>query len=173
MIIYHMHHIIPKHMGGSNEKSNLIKLTVQEHAEAHRKLWEEHNKQEDYIAWKALSGQMSMDQAKIEARKIGQKRGTEVAATRPNVGGHALRNQQKGIHDPNKKYLKSKGGKVTAERGHIKKFTKASKWMTNGKDDTRALQEKQEQLLKEGWVFGRTFSPNKGKPSPLKGTKRT
>lgn len=58
MSIYHFHHIIPIHMGGTDDPSNLVKLTVEEHAEAHRKLWEEHGHQEDYLAWKGLSGQL-------------------------------------------------------------------------------------------------------------------
>ena len=40
MNIYHKHHIIPKHMGGTDDPSNLIELTIEEHAEAHRKLFE-------------------------------------------------------------------------------------------------------------------------------------
>jgi len=60
----HKHHIVPKHMGGSNDESNLIALTVEEHAEAHRKLWEEHEHQQDYIAWKALSKQITLDEAR-------------------------------------------------------------------------------------------------------------
>ena len=55
MTLYHMHHIIPKHAGGTDISSNLEKLTVPEHAEAHRKLWEEHGRIQDYAAWKALS----------------------------------------------------------------------------------------------------------------------
>lgn len=62
-IYYHMHHITPKHMGGSNDADNLIKLTVEEHAEAHKRLFEEHGKKEDYIAWKALSGQINNQEA--------------------------------------------------------------------------------------------------------------
>jgi len=54
----HSHHIIPKHIGGSNDPSNLIELTVEEHAEAHRVLYEEHGRWQDHIAWKALSGQI-------------------------------------------------------------------------------------------------------------------
>jgi hypothetical protein len=42
-------------MGGSDEPSNLIELTVEEHAEAHRKLWEKHGHWQDKIAWQGLS----------------------------------------------------------------------------------------------------------------------
>lgn len=51
----HKHHIIPKHMGGTDEESNLIELSVEEHAEAHRKLFEEFGRWEDYVAWLGLS----------------------------------------------------------------------------------------------------------------------
>jgi hypothetical protein len=56
-------------MGGSDNPSNLKKVTVEQHAEEHRLLWEEYNKQEDYIAWKALSGQISSAEARIMAVK--------------------------------------------------------------------------------------------------------
>jgi hypothetical protein len=68
----HWHHIIPKHMGGSNDASNLIKLSVEEHAEAHRKLYEEHGHWQDFVAWKSLSGQMTMDEASKYAIRQGQ-----------------------------------------------------------------------------------------------------
>jgi len=57
----HKHHIIPKHMGGSNDLSNLIELTVEEHAEAHRVLYEQHGHWQDEVAWKALTGQITSD----------------------------------------------------------------------------------------------------------------
>jgi hypothetical protein len=46
-------------MGGSNDPSNLIKLTIEEHAEAHRVLWEKYKKIEDYYAWQGLLGNMT------------------------------------------------------------------------------------------------------------------
>lgn len=52
----HKHHIIPRHMGGGDELSNLVELTVEEHADAHRLLYEQYNKKEDKIAWLMLSG---------------------------------------------------------------------------------------------------------------------
>lgn len=55
MSIYHKHHIIPRHMGGSDDPSNLIELTIEEHADAHLRLWEEHGNQYDMIAYRSLS----------------------------------------------------------------------------------------------------------------------
>ena len=51
-------------MGGTDDPSNLIELTVEEHAEAHRKLFEEHRSTYDFVAWKALSGQITADEAR-------------------------------------------------------------------------------------------------------------
>lgn len=62
----HWHHIVPKHAGGTNDPSNLIQLTVEEHAEAHRKLWEQHGRWQDKIAWKTLSGQITIQEAREE-----------------------------------------------------------------------------------------------------------
>jgi hypothetical protein len=68
MIIYtHTHHIIPRHAGGNNAPSNLIVLTVKEHAEAHKKLWEEYGRWQDEVAWKALSKRITIEQACREA----------------------------------------------------------------------------------------------------------
>ena len=68
MKLLHKHHVIPKHMGGSDDPSNLIELTVEEHAEAHKKLFEQHGLWQDRIAWQALTGQIGLDEAIQEAR---------------------------------------------------------------------------------------------------------
>lgn len=52
----HQHHIIPRHAGGSDDPSNLVSLTVAEHAEAHRVLWEQHGRLQDKLAWLMLAG---------------------------------------------------------------------------------------------------------------------
>lgn len=46
-------------MGGTDDPANLVELTVSEHAEAHKLLFEKHGQWQDEIAWKALSGQIS------------------------------------------------------------------------------------------------------------------
>jgi hypothetical protein len=55
----HKHHIIPRHMGGTDDPSNLIELTIEEHAEAHRKLYEEHGRHQDKRAWMGLAKLMT------------------------------------------------------------------------------------------------------------------
>jgi hypothetical protein len=61
----HKHHITPKHMGGSDDPSNLIELSVEEHAEAHRLLYERNGLIEDLIAWKCLSGRTITEEDRI------------------------------------------------------------------------------------------------------------
>jgi hypothetical protein len=60
----HKHHIIPKHAGGTDDPSNLVELTIEEHAEAHRLLYEEHGRWQDRVAWLSLAGIMK-DQERI------------------------------------------------------------------------------------------------------------
>lgn len=57
--VTHSHHIIPQHAGGSNDPDNLVELTVAEHAEAHKILYEQYGRLEDKLAWKGLAGLIS------------------------------------------------------------------------------------------------------------------
>jgi hypothetical protein len=54
--IYHIHHIIPKYMGGTDEPNNLVKLPLWAHAEVHKRLFEVYGNIEDDIACRMLSG---------------------------------------------------------------------------------------------------------------------
>ena len=58
----HNHHIIPRYMGGSDGPSNLISLTPEEHAEAHRCLYEKHGNWQDKVAWQGLAGLIGKDE---------------------------------------------------------------------------------------------------------------
>ena len=72
MSIYtHKHHIIPRHMGGTDDPSNLVELTIEEHAEAHRKLYEEHGCWQDKLAWHGLSGRIGKEEILREKSRQG------------------------------------------------------------------------------------------------------
>lgn len=68
----HKHHIIPVHAGGTNDPSNVVFLTVEQHAEAHRLLYEQHGRPGDKLAWKALSGQIGKEEIQVEKSRLGQ-----------------------------------------------------------------------------------------------------
>jgi len=71
----HIHHIVPKHMGGTDDPSNLIELSVEEHAEAHRKLYEEHGCWEDRVAYQALGGIIGKEEIISQVLSESGKRG--------------------------------------------------------------------------------------------------
>lgn len=79
MTIYHLHHIIPKHMGGTDNPSNLVKLTVGEHAEAHRKLYEKYGHWQDKLAWEGLIGMLSNEECIKRAISEGGRKGALIA----------------------------------------------------------------------------------------------
>jgi hypothetical protein len=78
----HKHHIIPKHRGGTDDPSNIVELSIEEHADAHRKLYEEDGNEFDKIAWNVLSGQMEFTEASHRAIREGASRGGKNSPTR-------------------------------------------------------------------------------------------
>ena len=69
-MILHKHHIIPRHMGGTDDPSNLVEVTVEEHAELHRQLWEELGQWQDYCAWQGLSGQIGKEEINLMKNRM-------------------------------------------------------------------------------------------------------
>jgi hypothetical protein len=81
----HEHHIIPlytctnpacpkdrksKHICGLDDPSNLIELTIEEHAEVHKQLWLMDRNWEDEIAYLSLSGQIGQEEATLMAIRV-------------------------------------------------------------------------------------------------------
>ena len=56
-------------MGGTDDPSNLVQVTIEQHANLHKQLWEDLGCEEDRIAWLCLSGQISNAEAIILAVK--------------------------------------------------------------------------------------------------------
>lgn len=67
----HLHHIVPRHAGGSNDASNLVEVSVEEHAELHLSLYLEHGRWQDWIAYHMLSGKTTdTEWARREAARM-------------------------------------------------------------------------------------------------------
>jgi hypothetical protein len=71
MKLTHKHHIEPKYRKTNNR--NRIELSVQEHAEAHRVLYEQDGNWQDLVAWKCLSGAISKAEAIRMAQRLTSK----------------------------------------------------------------------------------------------------
>lgn len=72
-ILFHKHHLIPKHAGGTNDKSNIIKVNTALHAFLHKQLYEEYGRWQDKIAYECLSGHIIKEEAIRQAQSLGQK----------------------------------------------------------------------------------------------------
>ena len=132
-------------MGGTDDPTNLIELTREEHAMAHLKLYEEYGKKEDLGAYYLLTGQTD------EAAKISSSLGGTVQGKINAENGHMRKIQKladcskagkkggratilsgKGAFGDPIQRIEScrKGGKVqgqiNSESGHLKKIAQMS-----------------------------------------------
>lgn len=110
----HKHHIIPKHMGGTDESSNLVELTVEEHAEAHRLLWEEHQHWQDYVAWQGLSGRIGKEEIIRNVSKLANLGKTMTESTKEKISKSSL-GRLHTEESKRKMSLLSKGKKLSEE----------------------------------------------------------
>ena len=156
-IVYHRHHIIPKHMGGGDSEGNIERITVPEHADRHEALWLEHGRIQDYWAMCLLrSDNWSADKVRVR-----QSQGGYVQGRRNAESGHMARIQkmvdhsaagkkgsatckERGVNaffDPElKKDIAKLGGaaqgKANVESGHIARLAEANTkvFIYNGKE---------------------------------------
>lgn len=95
-------------MGGDDSAENLVILTVEEHAIAHKELYEIYGKREDYVAWKCLSGQMAVEDILLERSRLGAKKRSQ-----KNIG-------RKNTEESKKKMSLAKLGKKRTEESKLK-----------------------------------------------------
>jgi len=153
-------------MGGTDDPSNLVSLTVEEHAEAHRKLYEKYGLTEDYLAWQGLSKQIGKEEI---LKEIYRQNG--IRCGKANKGRSAWNKGKTGIYSKETldKMRKSKSeeakqamrkpksntekmGRYERSEETRKKLADAvrgKKWWNNGTEQTQAFE------CPEGWVRGK------------------
>jgi len=86
----HKHHLVPKYMGGSDEPENLVEVTVTQHVMFHFCNYQLWSNEEDRIAWRAISGQIGVDEIKREVQLLGAKKGGQVAGQKAYENGTGI-----------------------------------------------------------------------------------
>ncbi len=107
----HLHHIIPKHTGGTDELSNIELLTVEEHAIAHWVLWIQHGQWQDKLAYQTLSGQVTNEEAN---RVVNDERRKKISLAR--------KGRKFGPFSEAAKLRMSQGQKGKKQPGHTEEF---------------------------------------------------
>ena len=147
----HLHHKIPKHAGGTDDPSNLVELTVEEHAEAHRILYQKYGRWQDKVAWKALSNQIGKEEIQAEAARQSimnrdrsgewkkgwetrRKNGWKPSEDTKQKQSEAMKGRPKGPFSQEHKKKISEATKKMHEEGRLGSYPNhaGSKWWNNG-----------------------------------------
>ena len=104
----HRHHILPIRLGGTNDEDNLTPpISTALHALFHKELWEHYKDPRDYIAWKALSGRITGEEARLASAKVGQDQSVLYKESRKKLGEK--------LKNITTKETRSKGGKIASK----------------------------------------------------------
>jgi hypothetical protein len=171
----HKHHIIPRHMGGTDDPSNLVELTIEEHAEAHRVLYETYGKVEDKVAWMSLAGLAPKSELMREIHQLGRRKADAAIKEKYGVSNpgqlphnrKATSDRLKQLHSegsvkiPNwngKKHRDESKKKIGAANAISQAGSKNSQfgtmWITDGKSSVKISKDS---AIPEGWRKGRVI----------------
>lgn len=131
-------------MGGTDDPSNLIELTVEEHAEAHRILFEQYGHKEDELAWKGLSGIIGKEELLHELFVLAGKKGK-------HPGSHHKPNLGRKWSDEYKQNMSiiCKGIKKTQEHKNKISESKSRNWLITTPDGIKVTISNLEKYCKE------------------------
>ena len=91
-VIYHRHHVVPRHAGGTDDPSNMTcSLTIEEHAEHHRYRYEMLGEWQDLFAYRGLLGMLNKTEIIKESISHKGRRNPMYGKTghkNPNFGKH-------------------------------------------------------------------------------------
>lgn len=118
-------------MGGTDDPSNLIELTPRQHALAHKKLYEKYGKEEDYFAWKGLSGHIEKEEIIKGLLSMNGKRNQKYTQTKEAIQKMIMTKKGSKLTEQHKKNI-SEGlkGHIVSDKQKIKVANAVSKnWL--------------------------------------------
>jgi hypothetical protein len=157
----HKHHILPKYKGGADDPSNLVKVSVTQHAMFHYCNWQMWRDKRDWLAWKGLIGEISQEERVRELRKLGGQLGGKVNGEKPETKERmrtlASRYRDKAVlaaasPEANAK-RKATFESIDHSRGE-RNSQFGTRWITNGE---RNLKITKDAPIPEGYRVGRVM----------------
>jgi hypothetical protein len=164
-------------MGGSDDPSNIVELTVEEHAEAHFMLWKQYGDKRDFLAWAGLEGiipkQELIHRLSIEgATKAGNTHAARLISDSDYRVGHIAKWKETfvaaGVKATKEKYpegtwkgkkhkdeTKARIGKVNSvKQSGSGNSQYGTMWITNGLDNKKV---KKDSIVPIGYRKGRVI----------------
>jgi hypothetical protein len=154
-------------MGGSDEPSNLIELTVEEHAEAHRILFEKHGRWQDNVAYKALLGHIGKEEIIYEIQKNMNKGRVPSEETREKMAT-AKRGRKLSKEHADALHIGRKNSKNSEEHNAILKKMRTGKKMTKDQIDKAIATRKQNNDTSKLASIAGKISAEKYKKDPMR-----
>ena len=123
----HVHHIVPKYAGGTNDPNNLVRLTIEDHAIAHMVRYKIYGDYRDKLAWMGLSGQ-NTDRAYLRNEAFRHFLKTDNPMWRPECKKKISESMKK--NNPNKGYNNrtARAIEVEYEDGTVEKYSYGKKF---------------------------------------------
>ena len=142
-------------MGGTDDETNIVELTIEEHAEAHRRLWEEYGNEYDRIAWLGLSSKIGREEILFSVFSEAGKRGSTTC--RENGSQKGERNSQYGR--PRSDSTKDKISSTNKLKGIVPPSQKGTIWINDGVHIKKIKKEEFDYWSSLGYNKGRIMDP--------------
>jgi hypothetical protein len=154
----HKHHITPKYKGGTDDPTNLVEVTVTQHAMFHYCNWRLWGEKYDWLAWRGLTGEIGKEELVRQARIEGLRKGRKIALAKGHSEAqikHAQKIQPIGIQAalaPESRAKRINSFKAIGHQQGQSNSQYGTMWITNGETNKKI---KKNESIPEGYYPGR------------------
>ena len=166
-------------MGGTDDPSNIVELTIEDHAEAHRILYEKYGNEKDKIAWNGLLGLIPKSHIMRDLHKLGRNKTDKLlyekyGVINPGQLEHnriATSERNRRLHSEGKmsapdwtgkKHKEETKRKIGEKNSILQSGEKNSQygtmWITNGIENKKIKKEELDKWTSLGYTKGRKIA---------------